>query len=316
MAKPFDSIFKEIFEKVIPDLASLLLNMPWGETVQLKEKTQVTLEREADYLKKLVYRDPSANCIFHGEFHAKDEDLRSWMLLQRGLLRHRYHLPVRQAVFYIGDKKRPRFPNRIDEVNLLTSFDVIVIKKVPFDMLYRSGVPEMVILAILTDFGTQKPEDAIRSILQKLQELVKEEAALKRLVVQLGVLSNLRKLRPLTINAIEAMPISLDIEDIEDDILYKKGLEKGLEKGIEKGMEKGLEKGLEKGMEKAASAFIRNLLNTGHYTPQQIADIGDVPLAIVIKVRREMKKTPAPAPVIRKRKPKPDPNNRNGQKGD
>ena len=276
MAKPYDSILKEIFEQVIPELAPVLLHIGWGEVEELKDKTQITLEREADYLKKLLYENRSDNFILHVEFHLKEEDLRNWMLLQRSMLRYKYRLPVRQVVFYIGNKEVPNIPSVIDEINLTASFDVISFKAVPAEVFLNSQAPEVVMLTILSNFGRETPEEILPKILDKLLKLAKNPGKLKQLQRQLEVLSNLRKLQPLTIKFIEAMPI---IYDIESDVRFQQGIEKGFEKAEEK-------------MERQ---FVVNLLNEGNIPLGKIARLADVPLEFVLKIQKELKlkkKTP------------------------
>jgi hypothetical protein len=267
MAKPYDSLLKEIFEKVVPELAITLLHVPWGRTEEVKDKTQVTLEREADYLRKLLYDDSSQNCILHAEFHIRLQDLRNWMLLQRSLVRYRHGLPVRQVVFLIGDYEAPHFPNLIEELNLRYYFDVIPFNTIPVERFLQSHVPEVVMLSILGNFGDKKPEVIIPEILDKLQSLSGNKTELQRLQKQLEVLSNLRKLQPLTIKFIEAMPI---IYNIEEDVRFQQGIEKGIEKGV--------------------TPFVINLLKSGIYTPEQIAALGNVSLELVEKLRSTLDK--------------------------
>jgi hypothetical protein len=296
MAKPYDSIFKEIFERVVPELATTLLHLRWGETEELKDKLQITHEQEADYLKKLVFRDTNQACIFHAEFQVKEKDRRSWMLLERALLRNKYGLEVRQVVFFLGNKRKPWYPNAIKEHNLETRFDVIVVKNVPVDLFLKSSIPEVVMLAVLADFGEQKPETIIEVVLCKLQELSGNQRKFQQLVNQLERLSNLRKLQPQTAKSLEAMPLTIEdvIGKIENDRLYKKGHEKGLEKG------------LEKGIHEATMKFIISLLRDGRYKPEEIASLTGETLETVLSIKKELE-TPKPPPASKAkptRKPK------------
>ncbi len=310
MAKPYDSIFKEIFERVVPELATSLLHLPWGETEELKDKLQITREQEADYLKKLIFRDTNQSCIFHAEFQVKEEDRRSWMLLERGLLRHKYGLEVRQVVFFLGNKRKPWYPNAIREHNLEAVFDVVVVKNVPLEFFLKSNIPEVVMLAILSDFGAQQPADVLPKVLDKLKKLAGNKNKFQQLLNQLERLSNLRKLQPLTAKSIEAMPITIeDIGPIEKDRLYNRGLEIGIKLGAEKA-----EENAEKAAEKAARKFITALLQDGTYTFQRIAAICDVPIELVLKIKQDLESPPPPPlpTVTKKRAAKPKPPAKNG----
>lgn len=285
MAKPYDSIFKEIFERVVPELAVKLLHLPWGETEELKDKLQVTHEQEADYLKKLVFRDSQQACIFHAEFQVKEEDRRSWMLLERALLRNKYGLEVRQAVFFLGNKKKPWYPNTIKELNLEAHFDVIVVKNIPVETFLKSQIPEVVMLAILSDFGEQKPEAVIELVLKKLQQLSANQYKFQQLVNQLERLSNLRKLQPLTVKSLEAMPLTIEdvIGKIENDRLYRKGLHQGREQGREEGQQQTAEK------------FIMAMLVNGNYSLEEIAAISGEKVDAILAIKRKIEQPP-PAP--------------------
>ncbi|MCU0345461.1 MAG: hypothetical protein MUC59_00870 [Saprospiraceae bacterium] len=280
MAKPYDSIFKEIFERVVPELAVSLLHLPWGETEELKDKLQVTREQEADYLKKLVFKDSNQACIFHAEFQVKEEDRRSWMLLERALLRNKYGLEVRQVVFFLGNKKKPWYPKSIKELNLETSFDVIVVKNVPVEIFLKSQIPEVVMLAILSDFGEQEPASVIESVLQKLQELSGNQYKFQQLVNQLERLSNLRKLQPLTVKSLEAMPLTIEdvIGKIENDRLYKQGLEQGREEG----------------QQETAEKFITGMLLDGTYSIERISVISGETVESILSIKRKLEQTTVP----------------------
>lgn len=71
------------------------------------------------------------------------------------------------------------------------------------------------------------------------------------------------------------MPITYDIET---DGLYLQGIEKGREEGIEEGIEVGLVQGIKKIMQKFP-----------HYTDQYIADLFEISLELVQKVRKTTK---------------------------
>lgn len=113
-------------------------------------------------------------------------------------------------------------------------FKVVDLKSVSKDVFLQSGTPEGVILAILADFGADKPKHVVQLILQHLLKLVGRVPQLRKYQKQLHILSRLRKLSSITYNEILTMPIHYEIET---DELYLEGIEKGIEKGREEGIE-------------------------------------------------------------------------------
>ncbi|MFT3945870.1 MAG: hypothetical protein QM763_02755 [Agriterribacter sp.] len=70
----------------------------------------------------------------------------------------------------------------------------------------------------------------------------------------------------------------------------EEGIEKGIEKGMEKGIEKGMEKGIEKGIEKGKQEVIENLIIKLGLSDKQVADVTEVPVSFVKKIRASLKK--------------------------
>lgn len=60
--------------------------------------------------------------------------------------------------------------------------------------------------------------------------------------------------------------------------------EEGRQEGVQEGLEKGMEIGVEKGLEKA----VRSALAHSEFTPGKIAELLDVPVAMVRKIKKEM----------------------------
>jgi hypothetical protein len=106
------------------------------------------------------------------------------------------------------------------------------------DELLSSQIPEVVLIAVLSNYQPEQAEVVLRSIVMNLKKLVKNKRVLKKYINQLMMLSRLRKIEALTIKITEEMPIHYDYEK---DTLYLKGTEKGLEQSIIKLWEKGFE---------------------------------------------------------------------------
>lgn len=145
-------------------------------------------------------------------------------------------------------------------------FELIDLGRLDYRQMLSSQVAEAVVLAILGNFNQESPEQVLRSVLERLQQVAKGVLSLEKYLRQLNVLSGLRKLHELTVKTTEAMPITYDIET---DFLYKKGLEKGLENKERIFVTRAWEKGL---------------------SPEEIAELADMPLERVREIIAELEK--------------------------
>ena len=99
MPNPYDRILKENIEPIIPFLAEKVFGLKIGKTIQIKDKVQITLEKEADFLKKVVHINHAEDYILHIEFQTANEPkMLNRMLLYRSVLFDKYNLPVEQFV--------------------------------------------------------------------------------------------------------------------------------------------------------------------------------------------------------------------------
>jgi hypothetical protein len=247
-----------------------VLGLELPKLVDLKDKFQTTLEREMDNLKLVKHEDPLDNYGLHWEFQTNDADLCSRNLLYFALFLDRHKLPLKQFVIYLGDDPPKKIlNNEYDFDNLKYNFEVIIFKQLPKDLFLQAKPPEVVILAILADFGKDQPEKVVRQILQNLQKIVGKVPRLKKYQQQLQVLSRLRKLSGITKIEIEAMPFHYEIET---DALYLEGIEKGIEKGIETNK----------------SSAVKRMLQQKKYTIKEIMLILEVDEPFVRKIALEI----------------------------
>jgi predicted transposase YdaD len=278
MPNDYDKIFKENFEELIPDLLRLVMKWEIPKLEELKDKQQITLEREMDDLKKVVHDDPSLDYGLHWEIQTNDEDMRARLFLYYAMFYHKHRLPLKQIVIYIGDEPANLIYRDLLELeNIRLQFSVVNLRTIPKDVFLQSDKPESVILAILSDFGGDQPETVIRQILNNLLKLIGRVDRLKKYQKQLHVLSRLRKLSSITEKAIHTMPIHYNIET---DELYLEGREKGREEG----REEGIEKGIEKGMLKKSEETVISLLEMQQFTVPQIAKMLRVTEEFVLQI--------------------------------
>ncbi|MES2775410.1 MAG: hypothetical protein V4722_14645 [Bacteroidota bacterium] len=156
MAHPYDRLFKENIEPLIPLLAEKIFGLKLGKTEDIKDKIQITIETEADFLKKVLHPDKNDDYILHIEFQVKDDaNMLSRMLLYRAFLYSKYKLPVRQFVFYVGQSK-PKMLLQLAQDDLVFQFNMRNIFDFPYELFIYSSNPEEVILAILSDFKSSR----------------------------------------------------------------------------------------------------------------------------------------------------------------
>lgn len=274
MANDYDKVFKENFEPLLPQLLEILFGLKIPKMVDLKDKLQVTMEREMDNLKRVVHDDPSLDYGIHWEFQTNDEDMRARNFLYYALFYYNHKIPLKQIVIFLGDNGGKNILNNTLEIEgLKLNFLVVDLKSIPKDVFLQSQTPEGVIMAILADFGEDKPETVIRQILQHLLKLIGRVDRLKKYQRQLQVLSRLRKLEVPVLNEIKLMPIYYDIET---DGLYLQGIEVGIEKGAAQGFEKEMR------------FVVIQMLNAKKYSLDEISHISGATKAFIMDIANEL----------------------------
>ncbi len=101
--------------------------------------------------------------------------------------------------------------------------------------------PDALVLAILCDFKQRDEKDIIAYIIQRLQELTKDNShRLGKYMLILEELSTNRDLQQ-KIKEVESMLRDMKFEDLPS---YSIGMERGIERGIERGFERGISQGI------------------------------------------------------------------------
>jgi predicted transposase YdaD len=290
-SRSYDKIFKENIEPMFELLVVKELDLDIESSEELKDKLQTTLEREADFLRK-IYPKHGSPYILHVEFQTKNESNMIYRLQEyHAIIQKKYKLPVRQFVIFLGKGKMTmRSEPKKEEV--YKGFTVVNLAQKAYQSYIDSDIPEQVILALLADFGQEKDEEVIDKILSRLVQLKTDEVLLSKYINQLFVLARLRGNLDVALSKqINNMALTIDIEQ---SILFKKGLEKGIEKGIEKGKLEGILEGELKGklegkMEgkmEQTKAFILNGHANGLEIPM-LANITQISEAEVLRMIKE-----------------------------
>jgi predicted HTH domain antitoxin len=262
MAQDYDKIFKENIEEIILPLAKKVLNIDPEGLEEIPDDLQYTIERKPDFLKKVIHKDSTKDYVLHIEFQVVDEPKMVYRMLEYyALLFRDYKIENKQYVFYIGSGKA-KMPTQVSHKKLQFSFEVINMQEIDYHQFINSSKPEEVILAILADFGKDKPQTVIDAILEKILIVTKPNLQQQKIVRQLEIISKLRKLQAKVIKSLNIMALTYDIKN---DIRYKEGKEEGL------------------------SIAIENLL-AANISQKQIAEYLKVSLERVQKVAKTMKK--------------------------
>jgi serine/threonine protein kinase len=75
MPNHYDRIFKENIEPMIPFIARKLFGIKEiKQSEDIKDKLQYTLEKEADYLQRIIHPNPEDDYILHVECQVKDDN--------------------------------------------------------------------------------------------------------------------------------------------------------------------------------------------------------------------------------------------------
>ncbi len=282
MPNHYDRIFKENIEPMIPFIARKLFGIKEiKQSEDIKDKLQYTLEKEADYLQRIIHPNPEDDYILHVECQVKDDnDMISRMFLYRAIIYHKFKLPVKQFVFYIGSGKS-KMQTFLGQEELTYTFHLRDINHFSYESFIASTVPEEVVLAILSDFDGVSPEIVIQKIITRLQQLTDKKLRLTKYEKQLEILSKLRKLQKQTIQTITQMGWEYELET---DIRYLQGIEKGEVKGEIKGIEKGkIQRGIEKDIE-----FVTTLLSTTDFDVSRIAEMTKTSIEFVENIKKTL----------------------------
>ena len=184
-----------------------------------------------------------------------------------GMAMRREKLPIRHIVVYLGEDS-PTMRTQLKPEEVYTGFDLLNVQGLDTNELLSSQIPEVILVAILSNYPKAEAETVLRKIVINLKTLIRHKRTLKKYINQLMMLSRLRRIEALAIKITEEMPIHYDIET---DALYLRGTEKGRS-------------------EEAAKKdyiFVTNLLLDVGFDDAKIARLADVTLAFVQKVKDE-----------------------------
>ena len=160
---------------------------------ELPDDIQHTKERKPDVLKKVT--DNLGNTfVLQIEFQVADEPEMVYRMADYCImLVRKYKLPIRQFVIFLG-KANPQMETELMMEDLSFRYHLRSIKAIDYQLFLKSGKPEEIVFAVLSNFGADNPETAIENIVDRLEETTGTELTLKKYINQLRILAELRKL--------------------------------------------------------------------------------------------------------------------------
>jgi hypothetical protein len=262
----YDKIIKESLSKLLIPLGKKI-GMNWENAEIIKDKIQQTIEREPDFLGKIIEKDSKSKYIGYIEFQSYNEDDMPLRVLFNSVFIERlYNLEVRAVVFYFGEEPLT-MPNFIKRDYLSYKFEVYDMRLFSAKSFLQSSVPEEILLAIFGNFEEYNASEIVEKIVLRLQEVVKSKIKFKKFIYQLRVYATLRKLQKVVNLKLENMPINYDI-DFSEDIFYKKGEQKGLER--------------------KATSMVENCLLESDLSDKRIAILAEVTEDFVASVKKRL----------------------------
>lgn len=261
-ANQYDKILKENIEAVIPSLMQNLLGIIAISSEELPDDIQHTKERKPDVLKKIT--DKQGNTfILQIEFQVVDEPEMVYRMAEyHVVLDRKYELPIEQFVIYLGTST-PKMPTKLERKRMTYEFPLITFAEIDFHIFLKSDKPEEVILGILANFKGEEPENALKQIIQRIEETTEGDFSLKRYFNQLRVLAQLRNLELKLKTAMDS--IAKYISE-ERDVLYLRG------------------------QEKEQTKFVTNLLADSDFSIERISKIAGVSLEFVKSIKEKLSK--------------------------
>lgn len=252
---------------VLPGLIRKILKLNIVKSIILTDKLQTTRQREADCVLKVL--DIHGKWyVLHIEFQSSDDAKMAWRMAGYRLMLSEIHqLLVRQYVIHLGEEKST-MPCSITEPGFSFEYTLISLRDFPYQVFLASDNPEERLLAVLADFGKDKPEEVITKVLQSVEKAESDGLEGNKYFEQLRILVQLRNLaKQFNIAMLKTSTFFKE----ERDPLYQKGEAKGLQKGAQN---KGFE-------------VVKNMLLSGRLTVAEIAVFAGVSEDVVHSIKAE-----------------------------
>jgi predicted transposase/invertase (TIGR01784 family) len=231
----YDIVLKDLFVEIFLPFISQQLGIKMENIIPIDTTIKRTQERRIDFACKVLEEN---EYIIQVEFQTGNyRKMHYRMLNYYETLSNVEGLPVNQLLVYIG-KDKLTMKSKIEHPNLKFNYKIIDVSTINYHELVESNFPEAIIVAILSDFQNDNPEEVIALILKNLRKCVDENARLQRYYVSLEILSELRNLDSETVKQIRDMPIKGI--DIRKTYFYQEVSRLSREDGLNEGLSQGL----------------------------------------------------------------------------
>jgi predicted transposase/invertase (TIGR01784 family) len=267
----YDKIIKENLEVTLPAIIRDVLGLNIAASEELPDDIQHTKERKPDALKKVTDTDGNTY-VLQVEFQVEDEKEMVFRMAEYSvMLMRKYQLPIKQYLIFLRDAK-PIMPTQFDTQNHKYSFTLIRIAEASYKLFLKSDDPEVKMLAILANFDKDDSYTAVKAIVDGVESFAKGDFAKSRHMNQLRIFVQLRSNVKHEFEKI-MQSVSTFFRE-ENDFLYIKGEMKGEIKGEER----------------KTHAIVENLIVKLGLPDEQAADVAEVSVEYVAKVRAELGK--------------------------
>ncbi|TDO20309.1 RpnC/YadD family protein [Pedobacter duraquae] len=266
-ANQYDKIIKENLEVTLPVIIRDVLGLDILLSEELPDDVQHTKERKPDALKKVT--DTSGKTyVLQVEFQVQDEQEMVYRMAEYNImLMRKYRLPIKQYVIFLKDAK-PLMDTVLDTEYLKFHFTLIMVSEASYKLFLRSNNASVKMLGILANFDKEDSFQVVKSIVDGIQSAGDDDFAKSRYFKQLRIMLQLRK--NIEQQFEQAMQSVSTFFKEENDFLYRKGEIKGADK--------------------KSHAVVMNLIVKLGFTDDQIAELAEVELEYIKKIRAELAK--------------------------
>ena len=246
-----DITTKETIKIITQDISKYILGLNVTDIKFIDKELQRIEKREADIV--ALCKINGIKSILHIEIqNNNDKTMHNRMLRYYTDIKFRYdNLPLHQYMIYIG-KAKLSMKDKITEDNINYKYSIINMHKIDCQKFLKMDTPDALVLAILCDFKDRDKSEVITYIIQRLNELTKDNQHQQdKYMVILETLSTNRDLKD-SVKEIEEMLRTIDVTKMPSYGRYIKS-----KKLFEEGRAEGLSQGLSQGTIKTAITMIK-----------------------------------------------------------
>ncbi len=190
----YDKLFREISPVFLTVFVEKVLRLDIVEYTELKDKLQVTRQKETDTLRKV--KDSNGNVfIMQVEIQTRNNPKMAVQMADYWILLHQIHgIPVRQYVLYVGADPLA-MPDRLEQPNFNFQYTLLSFSDLSYDLFIGAEQPEVKMLALLGDLKDANPFDLTEDIVKAIDKLPEPVSIKENRLMQLRILIQLRKFR-------------------------------------------------------------------------------------------------------------------------